>query len=92
MRFVVPAPLLDQNPGFRPGVEHLRIQQFVAQLAVEAFHIAILPRAAGLDECRLGAHTVDPGTPSVRTASVAVLPCGSSTSIWRSLATISSGL
>jgi hypothetical protein len=38
-------PLLDQHLGLSQGVEHLRVEQLVAQLPVEAFHIAILPGA-----------------------------------------------
>jgi hypothetical protein len=38
----VPAPLLDQHLGFPDRVEHLAVQQLVAQLAVEAFHVAVL--------------------------------------------------
>jgi hypothetical protein len=43
------APLLDQHLGFLERVEHLAVQQLIAELAVEALDIAILPRAAGLN-------------------------------------------
>jgi hypothetical protein len=43
------APALDQHAGLGQGMEDLAIEQLVAQLAVEAFVVAILPRA-GLGE------------------------------------------
>jgi hypothetical protein len=39
---VVPAPLLDQDLGLDERVEHLHVEQFVTQLAVEALVVAIL--------------------------------------------------
>ncbi len=39
---VVPAPLLDQDLGFSERVEHLHVEQLVAQLAVEALDIPVL--------------------------------------------------
>ena len=47
---VVVPPFLDQHLGFPERVEHFAVQQLVAQLAVERFHAAVLPRAARLDE------------------------------------------
>ena len=44
-RIVVPAPLLDQHLRLGQAVEHLRVEQLVPELAVEAFHIAVFPRA-----------------------------------------------
>jgi hypothetical protein len=35
-------PTLDQDFGVQQGVEDLPFQQFIAQLAVEAFDVAIL--------------------------------------------------
>jgi hypothetical protein len=64
LRVVVAAPLLNQDPGLCQGVEHLGIEQLSRELAIEAFHTAILPRAAGLDECCLGPDTVDPSLDS----------------------------
>jgi len=52
--------LLDQHAGLGERVEHLGVEQLVAQLAVEAFHVAVLPRTAGLNESCLGAGAVDP--------------------------------
>lgn len=43
------APLLDDDPGFLQAVEDFAIQQFIAQLAVEAFTIAIFPRTSWFD-------------------------------------------
>jgi len=57
---VVNPPLLDQHLGFSERVEHLGVQQLVAQLAVEAFHVAVLPRATRLDKGCLGTNAVDP--------------------------------
>ena len=59
---VVMAPALDENLGFEEGVEDLTVEQLVAQLAVEAFIVAILPGASGLDV--EGLHT-DPGEPGL---------------------------
>jgi len=46
-------PTLDQNLGLFQGVENLPIQQLIPQLPVEAFVVAILPRAARFDIERL---------------------------------------
>jgi hypothetical protein len=56
----VAAPLLDQHLGLPERVEHLAVQQLVPELAVEALHVAVLPRAAGLDVGGLGADAGDP--------------------------------
>jgi hypothetical protein len=45
----VTPPSLDHHLGFGQAEEHLAVEQFVSQLAVEALAVAILPRAAGLD-------------------------------------------
>ena len=47
---VLPPPALDEDLGFQKGVEALAIEALVAQLAVERFHIAVLPRTARFDE------------------------------------------
>src|SRR5918997_846619 len=57
---VVPPPTLDDDLGFGQRVEELAVEQLVAKLAVEAFAIPILPRAAGLDVGRPGTHRGDP--------------------------------
>src|ERR1700722_2553413 len=57
---VVVAPLLDQNFGFLQAVEDFAVEQFVPQLAVEAFAIAVLPGTAGLDVERLGTNACQP--------------------------------
>src|SRR3712207_8901506 len=44
-RVVVLAPPLDQDLRFAQRAERLRPQQLVAQRAVEAFHVPVLPRA-----------------------------------------------
>lgn len=51
-RVVKLPPLLDEHLGFLVAAEPLAIQQFVAELAIEAFDEAVLPRAAGCDEGR----------------------------------------
>ena len=56
----MPAPLLDQDLRLGERVEHLRAEQLVTQLAVEAFHVAVLPGAAGLDESRRRTDAADP--------------------------------
>jgi len=50
---VVVAPLLDEDLGFLGAAEDFSIEQFVPQLAVEAFAIAVLPRTARRDVKRL---------------------------------------
>lgn len=51
---VVAPPVLDHDPGFGQAEERLAIEQLVAELAVEAFAVAVLPGAAGLDLGGLG--------------------------------------
>ncbi|VWB63029.1 hypothetical protein BPA30113_02804 [Burkholderia paludis] len=45
-------PLLDEHPGVSAAAEPFAIQQFVAQLAIEAFDETVLPWATGRDEGR----------------------------------------
>ena len=52
---VVVAPVLDDHPGFQERVEAPRVEQLVAQSAVEGFDPGVLPRRAGVDEQRSGA-------------------------------------
>jgi hypothetical protein len=40
-RIVGASPRLDHNPGLRERVEDLDVEQFVAQLAIEALDIAV---------------------------------------------------
>lgn len=54
------APTFDDNAGFRQAEEDLPVEEFVAQLGIEAFAIAVLPRRAGLDESRPGSDGGDP--------------------------------
>ena len=46
--------MLDENLGFLEAVEDLAVEQFIAQFPVEAFAVAVLPRAAGRDVQSLG--------------------------------------
>lgn len=43
------SPTLDEYLCFSEGIEDLSVQQFVSQFAVEAFAVAVFPRATGLD-------------------------------------------
>ena len=61
MGIVFDAPLFDDDLGFAQGVEKLAIQAFVAELTVETFAIAILPRAARFDVERRSAYCFEPG-------------------------------
>ena len=42
-------PLLDHDACFLHGREFFAVQALIAEFAVEALHVAILPRAAWLD-------------------------------------------
>src|SRR6266566_9944516 len=66
---VMAAPALDDRLGLRPRPEPFETQALVAELAVEAFGNAILPRLAGLDQCRIDAlrNESRTGAPSTRT-------------------------
>ena len=57
---VVAPPFLDDGPGVRDAVEPVLVEAFVAQLAVEALHVAVLLRLARLDEGVLHAVHVAP--------------------------------
>lgn len=57
---VVVTPLFDQNLGLLKTAEDLPVEQFVPQLAVEAFAIAVLPGAARLDVEGFGTHARQP--------------------------------
>ena len=55
---VLPPPLLDDDWCLLQDVEDFSVEQLIAELAVEALNIAILPRAARLDEQSLRAQLV----------------------------------
>lgn len=59
-RIEVIAPLLDHDLSFFQAVEYFLVEALVAQLAVEGFAIAVLPRTAGLDVQRSGAELCKP--------------------------------
>src|SRR6266511_1116156 len=63
---VMAAPALDDRLGLRPRPEPFETQALVAELAVEAFGDAILPRLAGLDQRRVDALRNDPGQEHLR--------------------------
>ena len=52
---VVDAPVLDDDLGLEEGVEQLAVEELVAEAAVEALDPGVLPRAARVDEDRVGA-------------------------------------
>ena len=52
---VVVPPALDHHLSLLQCVEYLAIQELIAQAPVEAFVVAILPRAAGCDVERFDA-------------------------------------
>ncbi len=49
MVVVVVPPLLDDGFRFLQGVKHLCVQEFIAELAVEALVVAVLPGTTRLD-------------------------------------------
>ena len=53
---VVPSPGFDHDLCLFQRVEDLTVEQFVPQLAVEAFAIAVLPGASRLDVEGFGTH------------------------------------
>ena len=57
----VPTPAFDHDLRFGKGVEHLAVEQLVAEAGVEAFDVAVFPWAAGRDEGGLRADGLDPG-------------------------------
>ena len=59
-RVVVFTPLLDDDLGFLEAVEDFAVEQLIAQLRVVALAIAVIPRAARLDERGLCADGRDP--------------------------------
>ncbi len=46
---VVHPPLVENDPSFRQAQEQLTVEQLVPKPAVEALHVAVLPRARLLD-------------------------------------------
>jgi len=57
---VVPAPTLNEDPGFCQCVKDLAVEQFVPELAIEALVVAVLPWAARFDEQCLHANPRQP--------------------------------
>ena len=57
---VVTPPGFDHDPGLLQTVEDLTVEELVAQLAVEAFAIAIFPGASGFDVGGPGANSGNP--------------------------------
>jgi hypothetical protein len=65
-RVVVLEPLLDEDGGLLQAVEDLTVQAFVAQFAVEALAVAVLPRTAGLDVKRGCSKPCEPAAHDLR--------------------------
>ena len=61
-RVVVPPPTLDEHLGLQERVELLSGQELVAEPAVEALAVAVLPRAAWFDEQGFHANLGEPLT------------------------------
>ena len=57
---VEPPPALDHDAGLGEGVEYLAIEKLVTEAGVEAFDVAILPRAPRLDVGGPGSNGGDP--------------------------------
>lgn len=57
-RVVVDAPLFDQDASFIEAIEQFAVQKLVAELAIEAFTVTILPRASRFDVGRLGTNAL----------------------------------
>ena len=56
----VNAPLLNEHSRFPQAVEQLPIEPLIAELAVKALAIPVLPRAAGRDVGGVGAQALEP--------------------------------
>jgi len=61
-RVVVPPPTLDEHLGLQERVELLSGQELVAEPAVEALAVAVLPRTARFDEQSFHADLGEPLT------------------------------
>ncbi len=74
-RVVLMSPALDQDLGFEQRIEELAVEKLGAELSVEGFDVAVLPRASGLDE--QGASVgPDPTAESCLTGSLLLGPAG----------------
>src|SRR5215204_3540687 len=90
------------RPGREGGHKHLRSRRLVAQRSMRADGVVMASPAfdhnSGLLECveELSIQQLVPKptsvTPIARIASATAVPCATSTSTWRNLATISSGV
>ena len=57
---VMPSPALDDHLGLLQRVKNFTVEQFVAELRVEAFTVAVLPWTAWLDVGGLGSNGCNP--------------------------------
>jgi hypothetical protein len=64
---VVLPPPFDHHLGLSEGVEYLAVEQFISQFSVEAFVVAVLPGATGIDEQNLES---DPSEPALELRSL----------------------
>lgn len=46
---VLPPPLLDHHPCLVEAIKYFTVEQLIAQIAVEALAVSVLPRAAWFD-------------------------------------------
>jgi len=74
--------MLDQDLSFFQRVEDLRVQELIAKLAVEAFTVTVLPRAARLDEQRAD---VQPCQPLPNRLGAELGPIVRSDVVWRAM-------
>ena len=65
---VILSPAFNQYLGFLQGVKDLTVQQFIAHLAIERFHIPIFPGTAWLDEKWFYTQPIQPFSQSVGAA------------------------
>jgi hypothetical protein len=73
-------PLFDQDLRFFQAVEDFAVQQFIPEAGIEAFAIAVFPRAARFDVGRFGTNGSDPVPYSLGNELRAIAPMEVSTS------------
>ena len=57
---ILVSPLFREHVDVPESIEDLPIEEFVPELAVDALHIPVSPRAARRDEEGHGSHPVEP--------------------------------
>ena len=61
---VLPSPAFDENLCLPQRVEDLTVEKLIPEFAIERLIVAVLPRAAGLDEQRLDIQLLQPRVPT----------------------------